>query len=62
MYFPDAEKKCISESFRKMETQLNHNKDFMQWYKDSDPDYNTAFDLHLKLKDEKEYKRDFCYA
>lgn len=60
--FPDAEKKCISESFRKMETQMNHNKDFMQWYKDSDPDYNTAFDLHLKLKDEKEYKRDFCYA
>ena len=60
--FPDAEKKCISESFRKMETQMNHNKDFMQWYKDSDPDYNTAFDLHLKLKDEKGYKRDFCYA
>ena len=60
--FPDAEKKCVSESFRKMETQMNHNKDFMQWYKDSDPDYNTAFDLHLKLKDEKEYKRDFCYA
>lgn len=60
--FPDAEKKCISESFRKMETQMNHNKDFSQWYKDSDPDYNTAFDLHLKLKDEKEYKRDFCYA
>lgn len=60
--FPDAEKKCISESFRKMETQMNHNKDFMQWYKDSDPDYNTAFDLHLKLKNEKEYKRDFCYA
>ena len=60
--FPDAEKKCISESFRKMETQLNHNKDFMQLYKDSDPYYNTAFDLHLKLKDEKEYKRDFCYA
>lgn len=60
--FPDAEKKCISESFRKMETQMNHNKDFSQWYKDSDPDYHTAFDLHLKLKNEKEYKRDFCYA
>lgn len=60
--FPDAEKKCISESFRKMETQMNHNKDFSQWYKDSDPDYHTAFELHVKLKDEKEYKRDFCYA
>lgn len=60
--FPDAEKKCISESFRKMETQMNHNRDFSYWFKDSDPDYHTAFELHLKLKNEKEYKRDFCYA
>ncbi len=62
LMFPDAEKKCISESFRKMETQMNHNRDFSYWFEDSDPDYHTAFELHVKLKDEKEYKRDFCYA
>lgn len=62
LMFPDAEKKCISESFRKLETQMNHNKDFTQWYKDTDPDYHTAFELHAKLKNEKDYKRDFCYA
>ena len=62
LMFPDAEKKCISESFRKMETQMNHNRDFSYWFEDSDPDYHTAFELHIKLKDEKEYKRDFCYA
>lgn len=39
LMFPDAEKKCVVESFRKQETQKNHNHHFSEWLEGSDPDY-----------------------
>ena len=55
--FPDVEKKCVVESFRKQETQLNHNRPFDEWLENSDPDYNIAKSLYEKLKKTDEYKR-----
>ena len=57
LMFPDAEKKCVVESFRKLETQLNHNRHFSEWLKDSDHDYDIAQSLYEKLKKTEEYKR-----
>lgn len=62
LMFPDAEKKCISNSFRRMENIMNHNKDFAEWHKDTDPDYKIARELYYKLKNTNEYKRTFCFA
>lgn len=59
LMFPDAQKKCISESFRKLETQMNHNLHFANWLKDTDPDYSLARELYEKLKVIEEYKRAF---
>ena len=55
--FPEVEKKCVVESFRKQETQLNHNRHFSEWLKDSDADYNIAKELYYKLKEKKKYTR-----
>lgn len=60
--FPDAEKKCISNSFRRMENIMNHNKDFAEWHKDTDPDYKIAREFYDKLKIMNEYKRTFYFA
>ncbi len=57
LMFPDVEKKCVVESFRKLETQLNHNCHFSEWLENSDPDYNVGKGLYYKLKKEEEYKR-----
>lgn len=57
LMFPDAEKKCVVESFRKQENQLNHNLHFSEWLEGSDPDYHTAQDLYNKLKKMEDYKR-----
>ena len=57
LMFPDAEKKCVVESFRKQETQMNHNHPFDEWLADSDPDYHTAQDLYYKLAKMEDYKR-----
>ncbi len=57
LMFPDAEKKCVVESFRKQETQKNHNRHFSEWLEGSDPDYHTAQDLYYKLKKMEDYKR-----
>lgn len=62
LMFPDAEKKCISNSFRRMENIMNHNKDFAEWHKDTDPDYKIAREFYDKLKKMNEYKRTFCFA
>ena len=59
LMFPDAQKKCISESFRKLETQMNHNLHFANWLMDTDPDYSLARELYEKLKVIEEYKRAF---
>lgn len=59
LMFPDAQKKCISESFRKLETQMNHNLHFANWLMDTDPDYSLARKLYEKLKVIEEYKRAF---
>ena len=59
LMFPDAQKKCISESFRKLETQMNHNLHFANWLMDTDPDYSLARELYEKLKVIEEYKRTF---
>lgn len=55
--FPEVEKKCVVESFRKQETQLNHNCHFSEWLKDSDADYNIAKELYYKLKEKEKYTR-----
>ena len=55
--FPEVEKKCVVESFRKQETQLNHNRHFSEWLKDSDADYNIAKELYYKLKEKEKYTR-----
>lgn len=57
LMFPDVEKKCVVESFRKQENQLNHNLHFSEWLEGSDPDYHTAQDLYYKLKKMEDYKR-----
>ena len=62
LMFPDAEKKCISNSFRRLENIMNHNKDFAEWHKDTDPDYKITLTLYDKLKNTEEYKRTFCFA
>ena len=57
LMFPDVEKKCVVDSFRKQETQKNHNLHFSEWLKDSDHDYAMAQSLYEKLKKTEEYKR-----
>ena len=57
LMFPDAEKKCVVESFRKQETQKNHNRHFSEWLEGSDPDYKIAQSLYEKLKKTEDYKR-----
>ena len=57
--FPDAEKKCVVESFRKLETQKNHNRHFSEWLEGSDPDYHTAQVLYYKLEKRDGYMRSF---
>ena len=57
LMFPDVEKRCVVESFRKQETQMNHNRHFSEWLKDSDHDYAMAQSLYEKLKKTEEYKR-----
>ena len=57
LMFPDAEKKCVVESFRKQETQKNHNHHFSEWLESSDPDYHTAQDLYYKLAKRDGYMR-----
>ena len=44
-------------SFRKQETQMNHNRHFSEWLAESDKDYSKAQELYDKLKREEEYKR-----
>ena len=57
LMFPEVEKKCVVDSFRKQETQLNHNRHFSEWLKDSDADYNIAKELYYKLKEKEKYTR-----
>ena len=57
LMFPEVEKRCVVESFRKQETQMNHNHHFSEWLKDSDHDYAMAQSLYEKLKKTEEYKR-----
>ena len=57
LMFPDAEKKCVVESFRKQETQKNHNHHFSEWLEGSDPDYKIAQSHYEKLKKTEDYKR-----
>lgn len=55
--FPEVRKKCVVESFRKQETQMNHNRHFSEWLSESDADYPKALELYLKLKKKEDYKR-----
>ena len=55
--FPDVEKKCVVDSFRKQENQKNHNLHFSEWLSESDHDYAIAYDLYCKLKKTEDYKR-----
>lgn len=57
LMFPDVEKKCVVESFRKLEPQKNHNLHFSEWFSESDHDYAMAYDLYCKLKKTEDYKR-----
>ena len=57
LMFPEVEKKCVVESFRKQENQLNHNHHFSEWLAGSDPDYHTAQELYYKLEKRDEYMR-----
>ena len=57
LMFPEVEKKCVVDSFRKQETQKNHNHHFSEWLAESDKDYSKAQELYDKLKKEEEYKR-----
>ena len=59
LMFPDVEKKCVVESFRKQETQKNHNRHFSEWLADSDPDYHTAQELYYKLEKREDFMRSF---
>lgn len=57
LMFPDVEKKCVVDSFRKQENQKNHNRHFSEWLSESDHDYAMAYDLYCKLKKTEDYKR-----
>ena len=57
LMFPEVEKRCVVESFRKQETQMNHNRPFDEWLADSDPDYHTAQELYYKLENKDGYMR-----
>ena len=59
LMFPDVEKKCVVESFRKQETQKNHNRHFSEWLADSDPDYHIAYELYYKLAKREDFMRSF---
>lgn len=59
LMFPEVEKKCVVESFRKQETQKNHNRHFSEWLEGSDPDYHTAQDLYYKLAKREDFMRSF---
>ena len=59
LLFPDAEKRCVVESFRKQETQMNHNRPFDEWLADSDADYSKAQELYYKLEKREEFMRSF---
>ena len=58
LMFPEVEKRCVVESFRKQETQMNHNRPFDEWLADSDPDYHTAQELYYKLEKMDGYMRN----
>ena len=57
LMFPEVEKRCVVESFRKQETQKNHNRHISEWLEGSDPDYKIAQSLYEKLKKTEDYKR-----
>ena len=57
LMFPEVEKKCVVDSFRKQETQKNHSHHFSEWLEGSDPDYHTAQDLYYKLAKRDGYMR-----
>lgn len=59
LMFPEVEKRCVVESFRKQETQMNHNRHFSEWLEGSDPDYHTAQELYYKLEKREELMRSF---
>ena len=59
LLFPEVEKRCVVESFRKQETQMNHNRPFDEWLADSDPDYHIALELYYKLEKREEFMRSF---
>lgn len=59
LMFPEVEKRCVVESFRKQETQMNHNRHFSEWLEGSDPDYHTAQELYYKLEKKDGYMRSF---
>lgn len=59
LMFPEVEKRCVVESFRKQETQMNHNRPFDEWLEGSDPDYHTAQELYYKLEKREELMRSF---
>ena len=58
--FPKAEKKCVVESFRKKETQLDHNRHFSKWSV-KDPDYLIAQSLYEKMKNKNAYNRNISF-
>lgn len=57
LMFPDAEKKCAVESFRKQESKLNHNHHFSEWISGKGTDYVIAKGLYEKLKNKNAYNR-----
>ncbi len=57
LMFKDAEVKCEVESFRKQENKMNHNKHFIYWHKETDPDYSIAESLYSKLKEKDRYRK-----
>ena len=59
LMFPEVEKRCVVESFRKQETQMNHNRPFDEWLEGSDPDYYIAQELYYKLEKREELMRSF---
>ena len=59
LMFPDVEKKCVVDSFRKQENQKNHNLHFSEWLADSDPDYHIAHELYYKLAKREDFMRSF---
>lgn len=58
LMFPDAEKKCVVSSFRKLPSRMNHDRHFSEWLKDSDHDYPIAEGLYEKLKRKGSYNKD----